>query len=135
MLRNPQGYVDQIERLARTLLVFDEIGHLPFEPEAANLYFRLISAGYERPQPSTPRTSPSAVGKSLRRDTVAEAMIDRIVHHTKIHSMKAVATCLKRCDLGRTHPPPRQTVHPGGQFAAVTRSSNLNRCWQRGALL
>ncbi|GEM_PF-6777384 len=30
------------------LLIIDEIGYLPFEPEAANLFFQLISARYER---------------------------------------------------------------------------------------
>jgi DNA replication protein DnaC len=30
------------------LLVVDEVGYIPFEPEAANLFFQLVSARYER---------------------------------------------------------------------------------------
>ena len=37
------------ERLGRyPLLVIDEVGYIPFEPEAANLFFQLVSARYER---------------------------------------------------------------------------------------
>jgi DNA replication protein DnaC len=36
-------------RLARyPLLVVDEVGYVPFEPEAANLFFQLVSSRYER---------------------------------------------------------------------------------------
>jgi DNA replication protein DnaC len=31
------------------LLVVDEVGYIPFEPEAANLFFQLLSSRYERP--------------------------------------------------------------------------------------
>jgi len=38
----------EITRLGRyPLLVIDEIGYIPFEPEAASLFFQLISARYE----------------------------------------------------------------------------------------
>jgi DNA replication protein DnaC len=30
------------------LIVVDEVGHIPFDPEAANLMFSLVSARYER---------------------------------------------------------------------------------------
>jgi IstB-like ATP binding protein len=30
------------------LLVIDEVGYIPFEAEAANLFFQLVSARYER---------------------------------------------------------------------------------------
>jgi len=30
------------------LLVVDEVGYIPFEPEAANLFFQLVSSRYER---------------------------------------------------------------------------------------
>ena len=38
----------EITRLGRyPLLIIDEIGYIPFESEAANLFFQLISARYE----------------------------------------------------------------------------------------
>jgi DNA replication protein DnaC len=40
---------DELVRLGRyPLLVVDEVGYIPFEPEAANLFFRLVSSRYER---------------------------------------------------------------------------------------
>ena len=40
---------DELRRLARyPLLVVDEVGYIPFEPEAANLFFQLVSSRYER---------------------------------------------------------------------------------------
>jgi DNA replication protein DnaC len=39
----------ELVRLARyPLLVIDEVGYIPFEPEAANLFFQLVSSRYER---------------------------------------------------------------------------------------
>ena len=39
----------ELERLGRVpLLVVDEVGYIPFDPEAAALFFALISSRYER---------------------------------------------------------------------------------------
>jgi len=39
----------ELVRLGRyPLLVIDEVSYVPFEPEAANLFFQLVSARYER---------------------------------------------------------------------------------------
>ncbi|MFF3518126.1 ATP-binding protein [Streptomyces sp. NPDC002573] len=42
--------VDELLRLTRVpVLVIDgEVGYIPFEPEATNLFFQLISGRYER---------------------------------------------------------------------------------------
>ncbi len=38
-----------LKRLGRIpLLIVDEVGYIPFDPEAAALYFALISSRYER---------------------------------------------------------------------------------------
>ncbi len=44
-----QGAVEEeLRRLGRVpLLVVDEVGYIPFDPEAANLMFSLVSARYE----------------------------------------------------------------------------------------
>jgi glycosyltransferase involved in cell wall biosynthesis len=40
---------DELVKLGRVpLLIIDEVGYIPFESEAANLFFQLISARYER---------------------------------------------------------------------------------------
>jgi DNA replication protein DnaC len=45
-----EGYLEaELARLARVpLIVVDEVGYVPFDLEAANLMFGLISARYER---------------------------------------------------------------------------------------
>jgi DNA replication protein DnaC len=43
------GLDEELERLGRiALLVVDEVGYIPFDPEAASLIFALISSRYER---------------------------------------------------------------------------------------
>ncbi|MBA3852036.1 MAG: ATP-binding protein, partial [Chloroflexi bacterium] len=40
---------DELRRLGRTpLVVIDEVGYIPFDADAANLFFQLISSRYER---------------------------------------------------------------------------------------
>ena len=40
---------DELERLGRVpLLIVDEVGYIPFDPEAAALFFALVSSRYER---------------------------------------------------------------------------------------
>ena len=52
------------------LLIVDELGYLPLEPDAAHLFFQLVSRRYERG--STLITSNRAVGEAtLRQDPFA----------------------------------------------------------------
>ena len=55
---------DELRRLGRIpLLVIDEVGYIPFEAEAANLFFQLVSApATNAPASSSPATNPSAAG-------------------------------------------------------------------------
>jgi DNA replication protein DnaC len=94
---------DELRKLARyPLLIVDEIGYIPFEPEAANLFFQLVSARYERA--SLIVTSNKAFGRwgeVFGDDVVAAAMIDRLVHHAEVISLKGDSYRLKNRDLGR----------------------------------
>src|SRR4051812_21727421 len=78
----------ELIRLGRyPLLVIDEVGYIPFEPEAANLFFQLVSSRYERA--SLIVTSNKAFGRwgeVFGDDIVAAAMIDRLVHHAEVVS-------------------------------------------------
>ncbi len=95
---------DELRRLGRyPLLVVDEVGYIPFEPEAANLFFQLVSSRYERA--SLIVTSNKAFGRwgeVFGDDVVAAAMIDRLVHHAEIIGLKGDSYRLKDRDLGRT---------------------------------
>jgi DNA replication protein DnaC len=64
------------------LLVVDEVGYIPFDPEAANLMFSLVSARYERASMIVTSNKPfSAWGEIFGDEVTAVAMIDRLVHH------------------------------------------------------
>ncbi len=77
---------DELTRLSRIpLLIVDEVGYIPFDPEAANLMFSLVSARYERASLIvTSNKAFSAWGEIFGDDVVAAAMIDRLVHHAEI---------------------------------------------------
>ena len=50
------------------LLIIDEVGYIPFEPEAANLFFQLISARYERASRIVTSNKPFGWPKVCPRD-------------------------------------------------------------------
>ncbi|SCL15748.1 IS21-like element helper ATPase IstB [Micromonospora inyonensis] len=94
---------DEITKLGRIpLIIIDEVGYIPFEPEAANLFFQLISARYERASLIVTSNKPfGRWGEVFGDDTVAAAMIDRLVHHAEVISLKGDSYRLKDRDLGR----------------------------------
>jgi len=59
----------ELARLGRyPLLAIDEVGYIPFEPGAANLFFQLVSARYERASLIVTSNKPlRPVGRDLRR--------------------------------------------------------------------
>jgi DNA replication protein DnaC len=98
----------ELRRLDRyPLLVCDEIGYIPFDPQAANLMFMLISRRYEQASLIVSSNKNFSLwGEIFGDDTVATAMIDRLVHHAEIISLKGESYRLKNHDLGTR--PPRQ---------------------------
>jgi DNA replication protein DnaC len=87
------------------LIVVDEVGYIPFDPEAANLMFSLVSARYERASVIVTSNKPfSAWGDIFGDEVVAAAMIDRLVHHAEILALKGDSYRLRDKDLGS--PPP-----------------------------
>ena len=83
------------------LLVVDEVGYIPFDPEAANLMFSLVSARYARASLIVTSNKPfSAWGEIFGDETTAVAMIDRLVHHAEILSLKGDSYRLRDKDLG-----------------------------------
>ena len=93
----------ELTRLGRyPLLVVDEVGYIPFEPEAANLFFQLVSSRYERASLIVTSNKPfGRWGEVFGDDVVAAAMIDRLVHHAEVVSLKGDSYRLKDRDLGR----------------------------------
>ena len=71
------------------LLIIDELGYLPFETNAAHLFFQLISRRYERG--SVLITSNRSVGEwgSVFGDpVVATAILDRLLHHSQVITIR-----------------------------------------------
>jgi DNA replication protein DnaC len=82
------------------LIVVDEVGYIPFDPEAANLMFSLVSSRYERASMIVTSNKPfSAWGEIFGDDVVAAAMIDRLVHHAEILALKGDSYRLRDKDL------------------------------------
>jgi DNA replication protein DnaC len=94
---------DELTRLGRVpLLIIDEVGYIPFEAEAANLFFQLVSSRYERASLIVTSNKPfGRWGEVFGDDTVAAAMIDRLVHHAEVIALKGDSYRLKDRDLGR----------------------------------
>jgi DNA replication protein DnaC len=92
---------DELKRLERyPLLLCDEVGYIPFDPQAANLMFMLVSRRYERASLIVTSNKPfSAWGEIFGDDTVATAMVDRLVHHAEILALKGESYRLKDRDL------------------------------------
>lgn len=96
----------ELVRLGRyPLLVIDEVGYIPFEPEAANLFFQLVSSRYERASLIVTSNKPfGRWGEVFGDDVVAAAMIDRLVHHAEVIALKGDSYRLRNRDLGRVPP-------------------------------
>jgi len=94
---------DELRRLGRIpLIVIDEVGYIPFEADAANLFFQLVSARYERASViMSSNKAFSRWGETFGDPVVAAAMIDRLVHHAEVVSLKGDSFRLKGRDLGR----------------------------------
>ena len=106
---------DELRRLGRyPLLVIDEVGYIPFEHEAANLFFQLVSSRYERASLIvTSNKEFGRWGEVFGDDTVAAAMIDRLVHHADIVALKGDSYRLRNHNLGRV-PPAETDQQPAG---------------------
>jgi DNA replication protein DnaC len=71
------------------LLIVDELGYLPFETNAAHLFFQLVSRRYERG--SLLLTSNRSVGEwgtVFGDPVVATAILDRLLHHSQVVTIR-----------------------------------------------
>jgi DNA replication protein DnaC len=83
----------ELARLRRYgLIIVDEVGYLPFEQDAANLFFQLVSSRYEHASLILTSNLPfSGWGTVFGDQAVAAAMIDRIVHHADVLTLKGAS--------------------------------------------
>jgi DNA replication protein DnaC len=88
---------NELARLRRYgLIIVDEVGYLPFEQDAANLFFQLVSSRYEHASLILTSNLPfSGWGAVFGDQAVAAAMIDRIVHHADVLTLKGASYRLR----------------------------------------
>src|ERR671924_1460040 len=81
---------DELERLGRVpLVICDEVGYIPFDPEAAALFFALVSSRYERCSLIVSSNKTFSAWPEIFGDAVAvAAMVDRLVHHAEVIVLK-----------------------------------------------
>jgi DNA replication protein DnaC len=71
------------------LLIIDEFGYLPVEPQAAHLFFALVGRRYERGSNLvTSNRSVSEWGTVLNDQVVATAILDRLLHHSHVLTIR-----------------------------------------------
>ncbi|MHC3388342.1 IS21-like element helper ATPase IstB [Streptomyces lavendulocolor] len=84
---------------AYPLLVVDEVGYVPFEPEAARLFFQLVAHRYERG--SLIVTSNRPLGRWAEvfgDDAMASATVDRLAHHAEVVTLDAESYRTRRLE-------------------------------------
>ena len=78
------------------LLIVDELGYLPFEPNAAHLFFQLVSRRYERGSLLITSNRPvSDWGTVFGSTVVATASLDRLLHHSHVVTIRGDSYRLK----------------------------------------
>ena len=112
------------------LLIIDELGYLPFEPDAAHLFFQLVSRRYERG--SILITSNRSVGEGggvFGDPVVATAILDRLLHHSTVITIRGDSYRLREKRrsglLPKTGSSSEQPIAPTerGQFFVSPRGS------------
>jgi len=99
----------ELTRLRRYgLIIVDEVGYLPFDADAANLFFQLIAARYEQGSILVTSNMPfGRWGEIFADDIVASAMIDRLVHHAEVLTLAGDSYRTRaRRELLKTPPTP-----------------------------
>ena len=91
---------DELTRLRRYgLLIVDEVGYIPFEQDAANLFFQLVSSRYEHASLILTSNLPDRWGDVFGDQVVAASMVDRIVHHAEVITLKGSSHRLRNTGI------------------------------------
>lgn len=71
-----------------SLLIIDEVGYLPIDPDSANMLFELIARRYETKSTIiTTNKTFDKWGAMFGDPMVANAMLDRLIHHSKVFTI------------------------------------------------
>lgn len=88
---------DKLKTFAKyRVLIIDEIGYLPMDLQGSNLFFQLIAKRYEKNSTIfTSNKAFSAWNEVFADLTIASAILDRILHHCHVISIKGESYRLK----------------------------------------
>jgi DNA replication protein DnaC len=111
---------EELERLRRIpLVVVDEVGYIPFDPEAAALFFELVSSRYERASMIVNSNKTFSAWAEIFGGAVA-AMVDRLVHHAEVIALKGDSYRLRGAGQGGDE--------RGGRLLTVKFSTGGGNC-------
>ena len=90
-------FINRINHYAKyKVLVIDEVGFLPVDPEGANMLFQLINKRYEKHSTIITTNKPFGKWHEIFNDvTLANAILDRLLHHSHIISINGNSYRLK----------------------------------------
>lgn len=78
------------------ILIIDEIGYMPIDTDTANIFFQLIAKRYEKNSTIITTNMPfSKWGEFFGSSTLANAVLDRLLHHSSIISIKGPSFRIK----------------------------------------
>lgn len=78
------------------VLIIDEIGYMPIDQDTANIFFQLIAKRYEKNSTIITTNMPfSKWGEFFGSSTLANAVLDRLLHHSTIISIKGPSYRIK----------------------------------------
>ena len=90
-------FINRINHYAKyKVLVIDEVGFLPVDPEGANMLFQLINKRYERHSTIITTNKPFGKWHEIFNDVIlANAILDRLLHHSHIININGNSYRLK----------------------------------------
>ncbi|MFE4976033.1 ATP-binding protein [Kitasatospora sp. NPDC056651] len=91
-----------ITRITRTdLIIVDEIGLLPVSPDAAEGFYRLVDAAYERRSLAVSSNLHPSGFNEIMPKTLATATVDRLLHHAHVVVTQGDSHRLTEATTGR----------------------------------
>lgn len=90
------GPIIEILCILSSLLIIDEIGYLPVDKNVSYGFFQLIAARYEKRSTILTTNQPFSKWGEVFGDTViANAIIDRLVHHCEVIKINGMSYRIK----------------------------------------
>ena len=105
--KSENRFANRLNHYARyKLLIIDEVGFLPIDSEGANMLFQLINKRYEKNYTIITSNKPFGKWHEIFGDiTLANAILDRLLHHSHIININGKSYRLKdKIDSNVTEP-------------------------------